>query len=127
MTETTGRALAQMIEDVLIRSGLSMNNLRGQTYDGAANMAGPYNGCQAIIAEKQPLAMFVHCGAYCTNLIAQHATKAAECVRAAMAWLQELGTFYGSSFKFRQSFADIAVSLNPSTTASVIRPLCPTR
>ena len=45
MTETTGRALAQMIEDGLIRSGLSMNNLRGQTYDGAANMAGPYNGC----------------------------------------------------------------------------------
>jgi len=37
---TTGEALARMIEDVLLRFNLSISNLRGQTYDGAANMAG---------------------------------------------------------------------------------------
>jgi len=35
---------------------LPMDSLRGQTYDGAANMAKEYNGCQAIMSPRQPLA-----------------------------------------------------------------------
>jgi hypothetical protein len=54
---TTGQTLATIVEDVLIRLQLPICNLRGQTYDGAANMAGPYNGCQAVILKKQPLAL----------------------------------------------------------------------
>ena len=91
MDSTTGEALARMIEDVLLRFNLSISNLRGQTYDGAANMAGSYTGCQAIISRMQPLALYVHCGAHCVNLVAQSA--AAECtdIMSAMTWLQELG------------------------------------
>ena len=47
--------------------------LRGQTYDGAANMAGVYNGAQALARQEQPLALFVHCISHCVNL----ATEAA--------------------------------------------------
>lgn len=49
MNSTTGEAIANMVEDVLLRLNLRILNLRGQTYDGAANMAGAYNGCQALI------------------------------------------------------------------------------
>ena len=38
-----------MIPDVLIRLQLPIENLRSQTYDGAANTAGKFYGCQAEI------------------------------------------------------------------------------
>jgi len=122
---TTGQSLAAMAQDVLIRLDLPIAFLRGQTYDGAANMSGIHNGCQAIITDKQPLALFVHCGAHCTNLVAQSAACAAPCTQDAMQWLQGLGNFYGASIKYRQPFADVAIS--QCLPANAIKPLCPTR
>lgn len=52
---TTGATIARCIQDVLLRLNLPTSMLRGQTYDGASNMSGQYRGCQAIIAEQQPL------------------------------------------------------------------------
>lgn len=60
---TTGENLAKVIMDVLLRLNLSISGLRGQAYDGAANMAGIYSGAQAFIKQHQPLAPYVHCGA----------------------------------------------------------------
>ena len=37
---TTGETLASMIKDALLRLNLPIENLRAQTYDGAANMTG---------------------------------------------------------------------------------------
>jgi hypothetical protein len=71
--DTTGATLARVVvQDVLQRFDLQISQIRGQMYDGAANMAGPYSGCQAIITKKQPLAIFVHCGAHSANLVLQH-------------------------------------------------------
>ena len=41
-SETTGKALAAIVKDVLLRLQLPISNLISQTYDGAANMSG-YN------------------------------------------------------------------------------------
>jgi len=39
--------------DAMLRIGLPVKNLRGQSYDGAANMSGRFQGrIQAIIGEK---------------------------------------------------------------------------
>ena len=57
-----------IVEDTLVRLDLSLRELRGQAYDGAANMAGEYNGCRAIISRKEPLELHFHCGAHCSNL-----------------------------------------------------------
>ena len=75
---TTGENLAKVIMDVLLRLNLSITGLRGQAYDGAANMAGIYSGAQAI-KKHQPLAPYVHCGAHCVNLTTQHACTASLC------------------------------------------------
>ncbi len=53
---TTGENLAKVVMDVLQRLNLPITGLRGQAYDGAANMAGKYNGAQAIVRKIQPLA-----------------------------------------------------------------------
>ena len=56
ITSTTGKCIANMVHDDLIRLQLPIENLRAQTYDGAANMSGHYKGCQAEIKKVQPLA-----------------------------------------------------------------------
>lgn len=122
---TTGAAIATVVEDVLLRFGLPIFKLRGQTYDGAANMSGHYNGCQALIAEKQPLALFVHCGAHSANLVVQHTVACTPQLRDAVQWVQELGTLYGRSLKYKKIFAEVAVS--ESHFFQTLKPLCPTR
>ena len=57
---TTGRGLADLLTKFVEDAGLSLNNCRGQGYDGAAAMSGHLNGCQAFIKVKQPLAVYTH-------------------------------------------------------------------
>ena len=94
-SDTCGDTLARMIEDSLMRLGLSMDEVRAQTYDGASNMSGEYKGCQAIIRSKHPLASWFHCGAHCANLVAQSAASSIEQLRDAMACVHEVGVLHG--------------------------------
>ncbi len=48
--------------------GLSLNNLRGQGYDGASTMSGEKSGVQKRIREKQPKAIYTHCAGHFFNL-----------------------------------------------------------
>lgn len=59
MTSTTGMAIRDAIKYKLEGIGLSIDNLRGQGYDGGANMA-KNNGVQAFISKEQPLAFYTH-------------------------------------------------------------------
>lgn len=49
--------------------GLSLNNLRGQGYDGASTMSGEKGGVQKLIREKQPKALYTHCAGHSINLV----------------------------------------------------------
>ena len=44
VSSSTGEAMARMAKDVLLRLNLPIAYLRGQTYDGAANMSGKHSG-----------------------------------------------------------------------------------
>jgi hypothetical protein len=125
--DTTGEVLAKCIMDVLLRLQLPLSALRGQTYDGASNMSGKYKGCQAVIQKEQPLALYVHCGAHCANLVAQSVGDSVVPVRDAMQSLQELGSLFSQSLKCRSAFAKIAESDHSIGNFKQIRPLCPTR
>ena len=119
--DTAGKVLAKCITDVLLRLQLPLSALRGQTYDGASNMSGQYKGYQALIREMQPLALYVHCGAHCVNLVSQSVCEAVFLVRDAMESLQELGSLFSQSLKCR------AQSDHGISKVQKIRPLCPTR
>ena len=82
--------LAKFITDVLLRLQLPLSMLRGQCYDGASNMAGEYRGCQAIISQAQPLALYVHCGAHCVNLVSQAVCEECPLIRNALNVVNEL-------------------------------------
>jgi hypothetical protein len=71
---------ADIISNKIISSlnnlNISINKLRGQRYDGAANMSGIYNGVQAKISKKKiGNAPYVHCAAHNLNLILNDAVK----------------------------------------------------
>ncbi|CAH0402528.1 unnamed protein product [Chilo suppressalis] len=67
-TDLTGAALSNQIIQELNQVGLQIENLRGQGYDGGANMSGKYSGVQSQIKQLQPLATYMHCAAHKLNL-----------------------------------------------------------
>ena len=123
--DTKGSTIASLVEDTLVRLDLPLDDLRGQAYDGAANMAGGYNSCQAIISRKQPLALHFHCGAHCSNLVMQAAAISCPLVRDAIQWTHELGVLASRSGKFKHLLSSAAADL--TGTYLTIKPLCPTR
>lgn len=58
-----------MLKDILLRVQLPVANFITQTYDGAGNMAGEYNGCQANIKRVEPLCIYTHCGPHVSHLV----------------------------------------------------------
>ena len=110
----------------MTRLNLPISQLRGQTYDGAANMSGHLQGVQAILKKKQPMALYCHCGAHCVNLITQAVCVASVLVRDSMGLVHELGGFFNQSGKFKLIFQDIAKSEHNGRFTN-LKPLCPTR
>lgn len=67
---TTGTQMFEIFELICKKLNLDYTNyLIGQSYDGAQNMRGQYNGLQTLIKEKCPTATFVWCCAHRLNLI----------------------------------------------------------
>ncbi|KAL1269056.1 hypothetical protein QQF64_031345 [Cirrhinus molitorella] len=120
-----GENLAKVATDVLLRLHLPLSGLRGQTYDGAANMSGNKNGAQARIREMQPLALYVHCGAHCANLVTKAACTASSLTSDALDWVHKLGCLYKLSSKYKSKFVNIATA--SSGTVSNLQPLCQMR
>ena len=67
---TKADELFKVIKDTLDSHDLSFKKLVGQTYDGASNMSGCYNGLQALIKrEIGDKVVYVHCYAHTLNLV----------------------------------------------------------
>ena len=65
----TGENLREIVLSALSRLNLNIEDLRGQSYDNAANMSGCYSGLQANIKQTNSLADFVPCAAHSLNLV----------------------------------------------------------
>ena len=60
--------IADAITETLTNLGLSLEDLRGQSYDGASTMSGVKSDVQARIREKQPKAIHTQCAGHSFNL-----------------------------------------------------------
>ena len=63
----TGSNLAEKITDSLESFGLDIGKLRGQSYDGAGNMAGRIKGTALSLVHSTPL-LSHHCASHALNL-----------------------------------------------------------
>ena len=60
--------LTSVNKDILLRTNISFEKLRGQCYDGASAMSGAKNGVAKQISDIEPRAIFSHCYGHALNL-----------------------------------------------------------
>ncbi|CAF1232275.1 unnamed protein product [Rotaria sordida] len=68
VSDRSGAGLAKLIMEEVTNLGLDLQNCVGQGYDGCSTMAGHIRGCQAIIKEKYPRILYIHCASHSFNL-----------------------------------------------------------
>lgn len=125
-TGITGHCLADKIMGCLQMFGLDLLKLRGQSYDGAGNMAGPVNGTAAVISAKYPLALYMHCASHCLNLAVVKSLQVTS-IRNMMGVVNKVYTFFDAHPK-RQRALDRAIEENqPESVISKLKDLCRTR
>ena len=57
---TTGAAIKDLIIGAVVELGLSMDDCRGQCYDGAGNMSERLNGVSSLLRAEHDMAIYVH-------------------------------------------------------------------
>ena len=87
---TKSNDLKEDLKDVLLSSNLSLKKLRGQSYDGAANMSGSKNGVATQMQELAPNAAYIWCNCHLTSLASGDCIKNCVPLRDAMANSSEI-------------------------------------
>ncbi|KAG2609519.1 hypothetical protein PVAP13_4KG043066 [Panicum virgatum] len=62
--ETSAICLKESLQKLFTDIGLSIQQVRGQCYDGASNMRGEFNGLKSKILQENRSAYYVHCFAH---------------------------------------------------------------
>ncbi|CAF4526578.1 unnamed protein product, partial [Rotaria sp. Silwood2] len=94
----TGETISNLILDYLTTHNLPFHNCVGQAYDGGSNMAGIYQGCQALIKQKCPDAEYYHCSNHCLNLALIKSCSILQ-IRNMMGTIKEIINFFKDSAK----------------------------
>ncbi|XP_050063088.1 zinc finger MYM-type protein 1-like [Aphis gossypii] len=108
-TDASGKGLSNLILDNLKKFGINTQYLRGQVYDGAAAMAGKYNGVQAYVKKEHPLALYVHCSAHSLNLAVSVSCNVSQ-IRNCMGTIGKLRDFF--MFPKRKSILSKAIEIS---------------
>ena len=116
-TDTSGRAIANKILQIIEKLSLDAQNFRGQTYDGAGNMPGKYQGAAALIQNDFPKAIYFHCAAHVFNLCVVAACKVPSTCNM-VGILEQVCLFFMMSPKHREELAHIT-----SATCRLVRPI----
>jgi hypothetical protein len=93
----TGEYLASILLEFMVDNEIDINLCRGQSYDNASNMSGPYSGMQAIIKAKNPFADFIPCTAHSLNLVGQSTVDCCVETISFFGFVQELYNFFSAS------------------------------
>jgi len=80
----------RVIKDILLRINLSLNDCRGQTYDGASNMMGKRSGVSTQILSIQPKAVAIHCQGHSLSLSVKSMTKECNILSETMSVVGEI-------------------------------------
>ena len=105
---TTATELYTSVSEMLKSKGVTFSKLVAQTYDGASDMSGCYNGLQSIIKDKiGSHVVYVHCYAHTLNLVLSDFASAAIDVISLFGNLEKVYALFSRSQKIRSLFEDI--------------------
>jgi hypothetical protein len=83
VSSLTGKSLAEVIVDIMKDLKLSLKDLIGKGFDGAANMSGKDEGAQRHLTEAgAEFSIYFHCFAHKLNLVLQHSVETVQSVKA---------------------------------------------
>ena len=117
--ETTGNTMKELIINSVRDLGLTMDNCRGQSYDGAGNMAGRYVGASTLIQHQFPKAIYVRGMNHCLNLCIADTCSLAM-VQNMMGTVRKLSEFFSN-------LVDKIKKLLPNSNHRVLIDVCRTR
>ena len=124
--ETTGEAIKDLILNSITGLGLSMDDCRGQSYDGAGNMAGRYVGASTLIQRQFPKAVYVHCMNHRLNLCVANSCTL-PLVRNMMGTVRKLSEFFTNSPKRQHHLVEKVKELLPNSNHRILIDVCRTR
>ncbi|XP_065900823.1 zinc finger MYM-type protein 1-like [Dysidea avara] len=130
LPDTKAQTIFSAVKDTLISTcSLSINQCRGQAYDGASNMSGINNGVQALFKAEVEQALYVHCLAHSLNLCLKDVTKTCDMIRDVLNFIYELTQLIKMSPKRLTLFESLRkeVTVNTGELTPHLRMLCPTR
>lgn len=104
---STGKDQYEVVKNVLKTLNIDVKNLISQSYDGAANMSGEYNGLQKYYKNDAPDSIFTHCHAHVLNLVIGDVTKCNIASQNLFGLLQKTAVFFSESHKRSNIWKDI--------------------
>ena len=97
ITNHTAQSLFNTIKKFLTDISLPIENIRGQSYDNAANISGKDSGLQARLKVINKYADFVPCAAHSLNLVGVEAVSIVTPIIDYFGILQRLYVFFSES------------------------------
>lgn len=135
--DSKGKTLASAIKDALLRLNLSLDNLRGHCFDGAANMSGREKGVQKILIDEQTKSLYVHCANHAADLALQEVARKTGGMCDILCLVKDSSNIILDSSKRRNIYADVVLPPcsgseevmlgTPQQPRQQLIPLCPTR
>eukprot|EP00057_Strongylocentrotus_purpuratus_P002048 XP_003723740.1 PREDICTED: 52 kDa repressor of the inhibitor of the protein kinase-like [Strongylocentrotus purpuratus] len=126
LQRATGERIAEAILSLLDKHGLDVHDMRGQSYDGASAMAGYRRGAQAVIKEKNPLALYTHCRSHVLSLAIGKACKVQD-LRNVIDVINEIHLFFHLSPKRQRFLETVLATYAPESHVQKLKGLCKTR
>ena len=125
-TGISGRQLSDKIIASLEAYGLDLSILRGQSYDGAGNMAGSVNGTAALISQQSPLALYLHCAFHCLNLAVVRSLEITS-IRNMMGVVGRIYQYFAAHPKRQRGLEKAILDTQPASTVDKLKDICRTR
>lgn len=119
--------IVSAITDILLRIQISLDNCRGQCYDGASNMLGKKSGVAKQIQDKQPKAFVTHCHCHSLSLSVKDTTNESKILSHTMDTTGEIAVLVKYSPKREQKLEAIKVIDEEDESTNRIAKLSTTR
>lgn len=110
VTNTSGKAMYEALEKELNEIGLSVLNMAGFSFDGAANMKSDHIGVNAYIKENNPGCIYIWCLSHRFNLALKAAGKLSWQITFVLTIAEDAAKLFRGSYKRMDVWAEVAKS-----------------
>jgi len=124
--DVTGKGLATTMLKCLEETGICLENMVGQGYDGVRSMSGHLKGASAIITNTCPRALYVHCCSHSLNLALSDSCQLKN-INNCIGAITAVGTFLRSSAQWNNELKKTILKFKPHSNHETFIAMCTTR